>query len=211
MVALEGFLPLLQVLVQLLLLGEGHGVDTLEHLAVGVAAPVGAAALGQLDGVTLDAAGGVQMGTCAQVHKLALLIKRDVGVGGQVVNKLHLVGLVLLLHKGDGFGPGQLEALQLQLFLADLAHLRLQGVQMLLGEVEGGVEIVVKSALDAGANGQLHLRVQALDGLGQHMGAGVPVGAAVVLVFKGIDVFFAHDRVLLSWGDKNLTPDKIQG
>ena len=48
--------PLLQVLVQLLLLGEGYGVDTLEHLAVRVAAPVGAAALGQLDGVALDAA-----------------------------------------------------------------------------------------------------------------------------------------------------------
>ena len=80
------------------------------------------------------------MRACAQVHKLALLIKRDVGVGGQVVNKLHLVGLVLLLHKGNGLGPGQLEALQLQLFLADLAHLRLQSVQMLLGEVEGGVK-----------------------------------------------------------------------
>ena len=192
MVALEGLLPLLQIFVQLLLFGKSHGVDTLKHLAVAVAAPIGAAALGQLDGITLDAAGGVQVGACAQVYELALLIKRDVCVGGQIVNKLHLVGLVLLLHEGNGLGPGQLKALQLQLFLADLAHLRLQGVQMLLGKVEGGVEVVVKAALDAGTNGQLHLRIQALNGLGQHMGAGVPIGFAILRVFKGIDVFFAH-------------------
>ena len=205
-VALESLLPLLQILLQLLLLGEGHGVDTLEHLAVAVAAPIGAAALGQLDGITLDAAGGVQVGAGAQVHELALLIKRDVGIGGQVVDQLDLVGLLLLLHEGNGLLPGQLEALQLQLFLADLAHLRLQSVQMLLGKVEGGVEVVVEAALDGRADGQLHLRVQALDGLGQHMGASVPIGAAVVLVFKGIDVFFAHGDVLLSWGDKKPHP-----
>ena len=75
MVALEGLLPLLQILVQLLLFGKSHGVDTLKHLAVAVAAPIGATALGQLDGITLDTTGGVQVGACAQVYELALLIK----------------------------------------------------------------------------------------------------------------------------------------
>ena len=44
-VALEGFGLLGEVLVELFLLREGDGVDALEHLALGVAAPVGAAAL----------------------------------------------------------------------------------------------------------------------------------------------------------------------
>ena len=141
------------------------------------------------------------MGACAQVHELALLIKRDVRVRRQVVDQLHFIGLVLLLHIGNGLLTGQLKALQLQLFLADLAHLRLQSVQMLLREVEGSVKVVVKAALDAGADGQLHLGIQPLHGLRQHMGAGVPIRPAVVLVFKGVDVFFAHVRILLfSWG-----------
>ena len=47
------------------------------HL-IAVAPPIGGVAGGQLDGVALDAAGGVQMGTGAQVHELALLIEGDV-------------------------------------------------------------------------------------------------------------------------------------
>ena len=112
-----------QVGVQLVLLGEGDAVDALEGLPVGVAAPVGGVAGGQLDGVALDPAGGVQVGTGAQVGELALLVEGDVRVLRQVVDELHLVGLLLLLHELDGLFPGQLEALQLQLLLADLPHL----------------------------------------------------------------------------------------
>ena len=63
------------------------------------------------------------MGTGAQVGELALLIERDVGIGGQILNQLHLIGLALFLHELDGLFPGQLKPLQLQLLLADLAHL----------------------------------------------------------------------------------------
>ena len=80
MVALEGLLLLLQVGVQLVLLGEGDAVDPLEGLAVGVPPPVGGVAGGELDGVALDAAGGVQVGAGAQVGELALLVEGDVGV-----------------------------------------------------------------------------------------------------------------------------------
>ncbi len=199
-VALESLLPLLQVLVQLLLLGEGHGVDALEHLAVAVAAPVGAGAGGQLHGVALDAASGVQMGAGAQVGELTLLIEADDSVLRQVVDELHLIGLLFHFHEADSLLTGQLKPLQLQLLLADLPHLRLQSVQMLPGEAEGRVEIVVEAVVDAGADGQLDLRVQALDGLGQHVGAGVPVGAAVLLVFKGVQVFFGHGFSSFSLG-----------
>ena len=196
-VPLEGLGLLLQIGVQLILLRESHAVDPLEHLPAAVAPPVGAAALGQLDGVALNAAGGVQMGTGAQVGELALPIEGDVGVLGQVLNQLHLVGLPLLLHIADGLLPGQLEPLQLQLLLADLAHLGLDLLQVLLGEGLGAVQVIVEAVVDGRANGQLGVGPEPLDGLGQHMGAGVPVGLAIGFVFKGVQIFFAHGLCLL--------------
>ena len=140
------------------------------------------------------------MGAGAQVHELALLVEGDVGVGGQVVDELHLVGLALLLHELQCLLAGQLEALQLQLLLADLPHLRLDLRQVVGGKGKGCVQIVVKAVVDAGANGQLHLRPQALHRLGQDVGAGMPVRLAVLLVFKRVDVFLAHGTVLLVLG-----------
>ena len=132
------------------------------------------------------------MGAGAQVGEIALGIEGDDGVLGQVVDELDLVGLVFSLHEGDGLGPGQLGALQMQALLADLLHLGLNGAQMLRGEAEVGVEVVVPALVDGGADGQLHLGIQALDGLGHHVGAAVPVGLAVGFVFKGVQIFFGH-------------------
>ena len=157
--------------------------------------PVGGVAGGELDAVALDAAGGVQVGAGAQVGELALLVEGDDGVLGQVVDKLYLIGFVLLLHELHGLGPGQLKALQLQLFLADLPHLGFQLGQLGLGEGFGGVKVVVKPVLNGRADGQLHLGMEALHGLGQHVGAGVPVGLFVVGIFKGVQILVSHGMV----------------
>ena len=145
--------------------------------------------------------GGAPWGTGAQVGKLTLLVEGDVGVLRQVVDQLHLVGLLLLLHILDGLGAGQLEALQLQLLLADLAHLRLDLRQVVGGKGKRRIQIVVKAVVDAGADGQLHLRPQPLHGLRQNVGTGVPVRLAVLLVFKRkFLVDFAHVQFLLLIG-----------
>ena len=146
------------------------------------------------------------MRTGAQVHELALLVEGDVGVLRQIIDQLHLIGLFLLLHILDGLGPGQLEALQLQLLLADLPHLRLDLRQVLRGEGKRRVQIVIKAVVDGRADGQLHLRPQPLHGLGQNVGAGVPIGLAVLLVFKRVDVLFAHDMFLLVIGAGQTKP-----
>ena len=212
-VALERFLALPDVLVQLLLLRERHGVDTLEHLALGVAAPVCAAALRELDGVALDAPGGIEVRSGAQVGELALLVKADHGVLGQIVDQLHLIGFFLLLHKPDGFLTGQLKAFELELFLADLAHLGFERVQMLLREVERRVKVIVEAAVDARTDGELDVGVQALDGLCEDVGAGMPVGTAILFVFKGVQVFFGHGFFSFSdlGADKNPTPEWFRG
>ncbi len=192
MVPLEGLGLLLEILVQLRLGGEGHAVDPLEHLAVGVAAPIRAAGLGQLEAVVLHAAGGVQVGTGAQVGELALGVEGDDRILGQIVDELDLIGLFPRFHIGNGLSAGLFAALKMQALLADLLHLGLDLLQMLVGEGEGGVEIVVPAQIDGGADGELDLGPQALDCLRHDVRAGVPVGFAVALVFKGIDVLFRH-------------------
>ena len=218
-VALDGLLALFEVGVQLFLLREGDAVDALERFTLAVAAPVGSVAGGQLDAVALDAAGGVEVRTGAEVGELALLVEADDGVLGQVVDELDLERLVLLLHELDGFLARQLKALELELFLADLAHLRLDLLQMLRRKGEGSEQIVVEAGLDAGADGELHLGPQALDRLRQHMGAGVPIGLAVLGIFKAVLVFFVDLDFFGHFSylhltlrvQKCFTPDGIRG
>ena len=181
-VAALGLLQTLQIRVELLLLREGDAVDALQCLAIAVAAPVGGVAGGQLDGIALDAAGGVEVRAGAQV------------------DEFDLVRLLTLLHVLQRLLAGQLKALELQLLLADLAHLGLDLGQILGREGKGCVHVVVKAVLDGRADSQLHLRVQALDGLRQDVGTSMPVGAAILLIFKGVLVFFAHDVILLVLG-----------
>ena len=66
---------------------------------------------------------------------------------------------------------------------------------------EGGVKIVIPALVDGGADGQLHLGPQALDGLSHNVGAGVPEGLAVLRVFKGVQVFFRHNFTSKAVGD----------
>ncbi len=154
-----------EVLVQLLLLRERHAVDALKRLAIAVPAPVGAVAGGELDGVALYPAGGVKVRTCAQVGELALLIKAYDRILRQVVYKLDLIRLFLFLHELQRLLARQLKALQLELFLADFAHLALYLLHYFRGKGERRIHIVVKAVLYRRTDGKLDLRVQALDRL----------------------------------------------
>ncbi|MPN53330.1 hypothetical protein SDC9_200994 [bioreactor metagenome] len=140
------------------------------------------------------------MGAGAQVGELALLIEGDGDALRKIVDQLHLIGLALILHELDGLGPGQLKPLQLQLLLADFPHLGLHFLQYLRGKGERGVHIIVEALVDRGADGQLHLRVQALHGLSQNVGAGVPISFAVCRVFKRVLILFGHFCSSLYWG-----------
>ena len=185
-VALLGLFDAGQIRIELLLLREAGAVNALEHLAVAVAAPVGAGDARELDGIALDATGGVQMRTGAEVDEFALTVEGDDGILRQVVDELDLVRLIALLHELQRFGARELKALETQLFLADLAHLGLELFEHLGRERLGAVKIVIETVLDGRADGQLHLGVQALHGLGENVAGGVTVGISVSLVFKGV-------------------------
>ena len=186
-----------QILVQLFLLRERNAVDSLQRLTVGVAAPVCRVAGSQLDGVALDASGGVQMRTGTEVCELALGVERNVRVNRQIVDQLDLVRLVLFFHILDGFLARQLKALELELFLADLAHLGFQLFHDLGREGKRRVEVIIEAVVDRRADGQLDLRMQPLDGLRQNVRTGVPVGFAIGLVFKREFIVFCHGFCLL--------------
>ena len=181
-----------EVLVEFVLLRECGAVNTLQHLLGGIAAPVSAGNVHQLDAVALYAAGGVQMRTCAQVSELALLVEGNGSVFRQIVNQLYLVRLLALFHELDGLCARQLEALELLLLLADLAHLCLESIEVLLREGERRIKIVVEAVVDGGADGQLDLRIQAFYCLRENMRYRVTVGVAVFLVLKRVLVFFGH-------------------
>src|SRR5699024_10090313 len=63
-----------------------------------------------------------------------------------------------------------------------------QGGEVLGGEGLFGVKIVVKAAVDGRADGELDVGEEALHGLGEDVGGGVPEGLLAVLVGKGEDL-----------------------
>ena len=185
-IALLRLFKTIQIGFKFLLFEKTCTVNSLEHFAVGIPAPIGAGAAHELYRVALDTAGAVQVRAGAEVRELALLIEADGRVLGQVLDELDLVGLVLLAHEGEGLLAGQLKALYGQLFLAYLAHLGLDLLEELRSKHGLGVKVVVKSVVYRRADGQLGIREQALHGLGEDVARRVAVGIAVFLVFKGV-------------------------
>ena len=84
---------------------------------------------------------------------------------------------------------------------------------MLLRKGEVGIEVVVEAVVNGWTDGKLDLRIQALDRLRHHMGAGVPIGLAIGFVFKGVQVFFRHGCILLVLcrGNKKSPPKYFRG
>ena len=191
-VALLGFLDAGEVLVEHVLAREAHGIEALEHFALGIAAPVGARDVRDLDAVALDTAGGIKMRTGAQVGELALAVEGNEGVLRQIVDQLDLVRLLGLFHKRNGLGAGQLKALELQLFLADLAHFLLDGFKVVGREGVLAVDVVIEALFDRGADGKLRARVQAADRLRHDVRAGMMVRFTVFGIFPAVSVLF-HD------------------
>ena len=111
----------------------------------------------------------------AHVDVLALLVEGDAGVLGKVADVLDLVLLAALLHEGDGLGARKLEDGELEVLLHDLLHLRLDGREVLLGDLLalGEVDVIVEAVVGGGAVGEVGLGVQALDSLRHDVGGAV--------------------------------------
>ena len=132
-VAGAGLLEPLEVLGELLLRRERGAVDAGEHLALGVAAPVGAGDRGELE--RLGATGPGRMRAAAEVEELAVAVEADgldALIADQVLDQLDLVRLVLLQVELDRVAGGHLRALERLVGLDVLAHLGLDALEVAL-------------------------------------------------------------------------------
>ena len=172
MVAGARLLEPLEVLGQLVLGRERGPVDPGQHLAVGVAAPVGAGHGRQL--VRLRAAGVGRVRPAAEVEELAVAIQADglhALVLDQVLDQLHLVGLILLEVALDRLAHGDLGALERLAGLDVLAHLGLDALEVALvdGDAVGELEVVVEAVGDRRADRHLGARIELQHRLGEHV------------------------------------------
>jgi hypothetical protein len=158
-----------QVLVELFPRRERDPVDAGEHLLVRIAPPVGARRVHQLEGAQLPGVGHVR--PPAQVEEVSGAVERH-GFVGDVVEQLFLVRLAgedlprfLLRH----FLPDERFGL-----LHDFPHPFLDPDEVLGGERDVDVEIVVEAVFYRRSYGDERLREQLLDRGRHHVGRAVP-------------------------------------
>ena len=169
-VAVFDVLKVFHVGLEVFLAEEGYTEDTRQRLAVAVAAPISVRVGYQFE--ALDEAGVQQVRTRAEVHEVVLAVDGDAGVGGDGIEELQLIGLVLLLEYLAGLVARHDFALQAGGFLDDGLHLFLDGVEVLA--VEGTeVEVVEEALVGGGTDGDLSLGEEVLHGLSHDMGGGV--------------------------------------
>ncbi len=168
MVAALGLLELVEVGVEVGLVGEGGGVEALQHRAVGVAAPVRAGHLHDLEGLP-DLARGGHVRAAAEVLPVALLV--DLEVLARLIMSTSSILNVLAALGEPGLG-----LLARPVFLGegavardDLAHALLDRREVLGRERLGAVEVVVEAVLDHRADGDLRAGPEPLHRLGQHV------------------------------------------
>jgi hypothetical protein len=167
-VALLRLLDARQVRVQVLPGRPGGAVDALQLLAPGVAPPIGAGQLGQLEGLA-DVPRGGEVRPPAQVDPLALLVQGDRLILRQVPDQLGLELLAPGLEELDRVVPVPDLALELRVAVDDPAHLLLDGGEVVGRERLLAEEVVIESVLDRRADGHLGAGEQGLNGLGQHV------------------------------------------
>ncbi len=195
-VAALGLLQPMEVAVEVLLRGPGGAVDARQHRVVGIAAPIGAGDLHQLEGGA-DLAGRGHVRAAAQVEPVALPIDFQVLAGRDRVDQLDLVVLTTVREHladvvplPDLLGEGGVAR-------HDLAHLGFDRREVLGCERRVAREVVVESVLDHRADGHLCRRPQRLHGLRQHVGAVVAdqFQRARVGAVEELDAGIAVDRV----------------
>ena len=194
-VALFGLFQHAQVGFLVFLLGPGRAVDALEHLVVVIAAPVGARNLHQLE--DLELARGRHVWAAAQIDEIAFTVQADLLVLRNGGNDLGLVLLAHALEQLDGLVTVPDFTRDLLVFLGELSHLLFDGDEVFGREGTLVGEVVVETVVNDRADGDLRVRIQLLDGVGQQVGRRVADHVDAVGVLVGDDGEFgvAVDRV----------------
>ncbi len=171
-IAFFRFLDAGEVFLELLLVGPCSAVNTLQHLVVGVAAPICARHLGQLECLELAGAGHVR--PTAQVHPRALLVNGQLLSCRQAFDNLYFIVLTHVAEQLNSALATHDQPLDRQVIGDDLLHALLDLLEVFRGKVVTAGKIVVKAIIDHGANGHLGARKQFLHRHGQQVRSGMP-------------------------------------
>ena len=184
-VALLRLLQHFQIFLKLACLGEGDAVQTVQAVALGVAAPIGGGHLQKLHG--LQRAGAHQVRAGAQVGEIALRIHAELpALFGIFLQQLQLIIL-----------PGEQRAPLLccdeaffhrKIRLDNLLHLGLNGIEIARGKRTVCLDVVIPSVFQRRADAEPRLREQMLHGLRHHMCGRVPEGMLTLGRVEGHDL-----------------------
>jgi len=168
MVALLGFLDAMEVILQVLVGKEDRAVDALELGVLGIAAPVGARHLRELERLAELARRG-QMRAQAHVEPVTLPVNRDHLVLGQFVDPLRLEALAVLLEVVFDLRAVPYRAHDRQVAVDNLGHALLDLGEVLRREGLGAHEVVVEPVLRRRTERDLRAGIEFLDRLRQHV------------------------------------------
>ncbi|MNS68801.1 hypothetical protein D3C72_1020910 [compost metagenome] len=194
-VALLGFFQHVQVGFLVFLPGPGRAVDALEHLVVGVTAPVGAGHLHQLEDLELARRRHVR--AAAQVDEIAFAVQADFLVGRDRGDDLGLVLLAHRLEQRHRLVAVPHFARDFLVLAGELRHLLLDGNEVFGREGALVGEVVVETVVDDRADRHLRLGIQLLDGVGQQ------VSRRVADHVDAIGILVRHD------GERGVTVDPV--
>ena len=171
MVALLGFLEVVQVLLEVILLEEGRGVDALQHLPLHIAAPVGPGGGEQLE--------VLEVRRIRHVRAAAQIDERAIGVGAddfvatlEIIEALELERIV-----GEPYArlaERHFFAHERILLGHDLLHLGFERRQIIGRERLLDFEVVVEAVLDGRTEADLGIGAQAAHCGREDVGPGVP-------------------------------------
>ena len=170
-IPLFGFFQAMQVGLEVFLVTPGGTVDALQLLIAGIATPIGAGHLGQLEGLQLAGAGHV--GATAQIDEIALTIKRKIFLTGNILDDANLVLFAHLVEQLDRLVPGHNGTGYRQILLGQLFHALLDTRHVFVGKRALILEVVVEAVLNYRADGDLGTRKQLLNRHGHQVGSGV--------------------------------------
>jgi hypothetical protein len=184
-IALFSFFQAHQVLLQVFLAGPGRAVDALQHLVLAVPTPVGACHFHEFE--VLEFAGAGHVGAPAQVFKIAFAVQADFLIGRDAGNDFGLVMLAQASEIGHRLVTRQHPAHHRLILVGQLAHAFFNGHQVFGRERTAVGEIVIKTVVDHGTDGDLRFRKQVLDRIGQQVRCGMPNQLQTFRVLGGHD------------------------
>ncbi|MCY1292966.1 hypothetical protein D9M70_422090 [compost metagenome] len=185
-VTLFSFFNALDIGRQLLLVGPGSAIDTLQLLVLRVAAPVGTGNLGQFEG--FQEAGVRHVRAATHVHVLLVEVQAHGRFVRHVVDQAQLVFLTASLEQLDNLGTRSHLLDDVVVLVDQLSHALFDRRHIFRSEGALEGDVVVEALLDHRTDHHPGSRIELLDGVANQVRAGVADDLQPLLVLRRDDL-----------------------